>query len=360
MNKQKTKSRTPKSDHSFRIITFNLLSPSYATHECYPHSSPDHLDASFRFKKITDLLTKWIKANFIICLQEVSDEWNVELKKLFESLRYDYISNLYSGGIMGVAIAYPLAHFKLLDTDIYRCGENVENVMKYMSSPDQDILEIPKIESILTDLIAAGESTNIALTVLLKCMYFGKDTKKNLIVTTYHMPCKYTKKHFMASHIHSLKSRVNALQQLWSQQYHDEGSNNSVVITGDFNITPKSPEYKYLLGESDELELLNSNESFQFYNDLKKIYNKAQQDFQSSLQLSSVHFKHNKKEPLYTNVALQKDRKFIDCLDYIFVNNKVNIMSCLVGLTSMTQKVGSYPNAWCPSDHLPLSASLSI
>jgi mRNA deadenylase 3'-5' endonuclease subunit Ccr4 len=345
--------------HTFRIITFNLLTPVFATPEYYPFTPVRHLNSAYRLDRAKKLIEKWTKANFIICLQEVSISWDSELKKLFDTLRYTYISKLYAGGKLGIAIGFPMAHFVMVEYDIFRCGNTIRNVCE---SIDKIGLSktITNIDQIEAELKNASESDNTALTMRLKCLYMGQYTGHHLMVSTYHMPCRYTKKYIMATHIHSLKSRVAFLRSKWA----DNKCLDPFIIAGDFNITPKSSEYKYMIGDvytKDELTESNSqNESLQFYSDLCQIYESIGIDFANTLQTSSAHYKKNNLEPAYTNVALQKDRKFINTIDYILISPEIDVMSCLVGLVCLTNPIASYPNIWCSSDHLPLSASLTI
>ena len=351
-------------DYTFRIITFNLLSPAFATPSHYHYSPPEQLDAKYRLDRISKLLHKWTKANFIICLQEVSEQWNNELIKIFDECCYTYSYNIYADGKMGVAIAFPSAHYIKVESDVYRCGELIGKVCNSMNKTELRET-LPSIDEIESDLISASEKDNTSITLLLKCLYFGKNIGKFLIVSTYHMPCRYTKKHFMVAHIHSLKAHVAELQNKWSQVNPDKHSIiNSVVIAGDFNITPNSAEYKYMTGEpytEKELSECKSNSnSLQFYVDMCQIYKSVGFDFNNTIQTLSTYRAINNNEPPYTNVMLQKEHRFINTLDYILITPNIKIMSCIVGLSCLTTPIASYPNVWCPSDHLPLSASLIL
>jgi mRNA deadenylase 3'-5' endonuclease subunit Ccr4 len=351
-------------ERTFRIITFNLLSPVFSLPSRYHFSATEHLDPAYRLDKIMKLLGKWMKANFIICLQEVNNSWNNELKRMFRELRYSYTYAIYADGKMGVAIAFPITQFLRIDIDIYRCGESIGKICSSMNK-----IELSKrvhgIDHIEEQLINASEKDNLAITLLLKCRSFDTNFEKYLIVSTYHMPCSYTKKYFMVAHIHSLKSRIAELRSKWIHIHPQTPSLfDSIVIAGDFNITPNSPEYKYMTGEpytpKERFECTSQNTSLQFYDDMCKIYKSVGINFNDTIPTLSTHLSINNAEPKYTNVMLQKQQNFINTLDYILITPNIRIMSCLVGLTCMTNPIASYPNSWCPSDHLPLSASLVI
>ena len=64
-----------------------------------------------------------------------------------------------------------------------------------------------------------------------------------------------------------------------------------------------------------------------------------------------------KKEPKYTNYT----KGFKDCLDYIFINNKLNVISVLEEIPiSHYKKYDGFPNKDNPSDHIPLMAEIKF
>jgi 2',5'-phosphodiesterase len=56
---------------------------------------------------------------------------------------------------------------------------------------------------------------------------------------------------------------------------------------------------------------------------------------------------------------VREDPEFIDTLDYIFVSKEWNVDSVLQ-LPTRAEGKGPFPNEAEPSDHLQLSASLSL
>jgi endonuclease/exonuclease/phosphatase family metal-dependent hydrolase len=218
----------------------------------------------------------------------------------------------------------------------------------------------------MTEMEYASDSKNALLSVLLCAKRHGNQVGKNFIISTYHMPCRYKYKIFLCSHIHALKVHLDELTTLWNTYYHNVVS---TVFCGDFNITPKSPEYKYLVGieyskqEYPENGLCNSDNEHvtpYFINDLADAYQQVGQNLFAGMQFKSTHKTLHAKEPDYTNVSVKKDGTFVECLDYILINNHVDIRSCTVGLNVKDPIASSYPNGLCPSDHLPVSASLRI
>jgi mRNA deadenylase 3'-5' endonuclease subunit Ccr4 len=96
------------------------------------------------------------------------------------------------------------------------------------------------------------------------------------------------------------------------------------------------------------------------YEEIKDIINESGYEYDNMAKLKSSYYDFHKSEPNYTNVYKNKDIEFMDCIDYIFVGKEINVMSCLVGLLNKDPMRYQYPNAICPSDHIPLSSSLSI
>lgn len=176
------------------------------------------------------------------------------------------------------------------------------------------------------------------------------------------MPCKFTKKYLIAANIHAIKKELQSLKHTWESVFE---ASISVVMTGDYNITPKNAEYKLLTGESyTPNELLNGftehGESLDFYVTLSQIYRSINLDLTEGIKVNSAHKTIHKSEPVYTNVLIKVDSTFIDCIDYILVDDDAEIKSCTIGLIVDNPHITLYPNSLCPSDHLSLSASLFI
>lgn len=323
--------------HDIRVITFNILSQDCVTNEYFPFVQKHYLDFEFRLVRLKQLLSSWIKVNFIICLQELSEQWKNELVDFFATNRYSFEWTIYPENKMGVGIAYPSNHYQILQKDEFTCGDYVGRHFSQLFNiePAEDRKQI------IEELKNASKSKNVMLSLLLNCKYKGTDTGVNLIISTYHMPCKFLQKYFLISHIHAIKNRLSELKT--------QNKADSVVLTGDFNINPSKLEYLYLT---------NSFEGEYLLNNVKDVYSSVGLDLFSGVCMRSAYLSINLAEPKYTNVSMQKDSTFIDCLDYILVNDSVGVRSCTVGLT--TENYIPYPNGLCPSDHLPLSASLFI
>ena len=396
--------------HNIRVITFNLLSQKTINSVFFPHVSSNYSNFNYRVEKTKNLIESWIRVNFIICLQEVSEQWKTVLQPIFAENRYGFESHTYANGIMGIGIAYPHNHYDVLQKDEFICGDAVKPIYQAIQAKyderdltiNNNVLYIESekemnMKHIINELHTAMEYKNVLLTILLRCKFKGIDTGKKLLVATYHMPCRFRMKYFLISHINSFKIRLHELSEQWSgvanlgssnanlgSSNANLGSSNTnlelsddkkytkyeinelpVVLAGDFNISAKSPEYKFLAGVmySDTELMTNTSEhgeSIEFIRNAKKLYKIVGYDIDNGMRFKSVHRTIRGSEPLYTNVSLKLNSTFVECIDYILVNNLVDIRSCIVGLTVNDPGNTPYPNGLCPSDHLPLSASLCI
>ena len=348
--------------YGVRVITFNMLSPEIISKKFFPFVDHAYLDFNNRAQRMKELLMSWMNANFIICLQEVSLSWYNFLKYIFPTKNYGFQTITYNNEKMGLCIAYPKDQYDLLLKDEFIVGNYIKDV--YISLKNnycQDNIT-SNIKSMMSQLEEATTIQTPLLSVLLACKTNGKLVGKNLLVSTYHMPCKFTKKYLIAANIHTIKKEIRRLKYAWGDIF---GAPVSVVMTGDYNITPKNAEYKLLTGEDYTAnELLNGiteyGESLDFYVSLSQIYRSINLELTEGIKVNSAHKTCYNSEPVYTNVLMKVDSTFIDCIDYILVDDDAEIKSCTIGLTVENPQITLYPNELCPSDHLSLSASLFI
>lgn len=371
---QSKQSEKIEKNHDIRVITFNILSQSCISDTYFPYAKKHYLAFESRCKKIKKLLSSWMKVNFIICLQEVSIQWRNELNLFFKNNKYEFEAITYNNDQMGVAIAYPINHYDLLEKNEFRLGTDIKNIHYALSSPLKETND--DIEIVRQELAEAAELNNSSLTLLLSCKSYGKYINKNLIISTYHMPCRFKNNYLMISHIHVLKDKLKQLEDTWILKYNE--SSISLILTGDFNTIPNSAEYKLLIEHPDlrsnladrnfideketQAKLLQSNNhnELKTLNVMSNIYNELGINLLSGKKLKSVHHTLHNTEPKYTNVAIKKDIVFVNCIDYILIGENIDVRSCTVGLTVNNPETVPYPNGLCPSDHVPLSASLFI
>ena len=382
--------------HNFRIITFNLLSPKVLSEESilkfYPTIKKKYLDFNSRVEKTKKLLQSWMKVNFIICVQEMSTQWYNILTEYFRENNYGFHAEVYSGGKMGVGIGFPLNHFDIIAMNSFTCGPYITSicndikqlsfVLNTQQKPetfmdddyakpetfmDDDYAkpETSITAQMITELEYASDSTNVLLSVLLCPKYLGNIVGQNVVISTFHMPCRYKYKYYICSHIHAINMHLLELTMRWNALYNNTVS---IVLCGDFNITPKSPEYNLLVGltytandlAKPDISRDNKTESAHFIAILSSAYQAIRKNLFDGMRFRSTHRTLHSKEPNYTNVMIQNDRTFVECIDYILINNQVDIRSCTVGLSVYDPVSSPCPNGLCPSDHLPLSASLML
>ena len=325
--------------HDIRVITFNLLSADILTEESYakyfPTNKRKYMEFGYRLEKTKNLIKSWMKVNFIICFQEMSKRWREKLNIFFEGNNYKLVSEGYSGDRFGVGIAFPTNHYDLLHKNILECGSFIKPI--YQS-----------IKNMMEDLEYASDSKNIMISLHLCAKYYGKPVK-NLIISTYHMPCRFDNKYYLYSHIHALKVHLNDLSLLWNTKAN--------VFCGDFNIIPNTIEYKLLTSESlSDSEIKECTT----LNNMSQAYDYIDYGLFKGMNFRSAYKTLYDSEPLYTNVMVQSDSNFLNCIDYILINNQVEVRSAKVGLTIPQPLEAPSPNGLCPSDHCPLSASLFI
>jgi len=198
-----------------KVVTYNLLTPHYATPEVFPESK-GHLDPSKRFKDITAVLEEHMKDNAIICLQEVCIEWGALLKYFFMVRQYTFFATHYgspASGRIGVAIAVPIEHSHILCVNSIRVAETVG------PSEHAELVRVRPNRLLYVGLVYAG---------------------KPVLVGTYHMPCAYDDPALMT--IHATLATA-ALKDVATRE------NLPCVFAGDFNLLPTDPGYAALTAD---------------------------------------------------------------------------------------------------------------
>lgn len=321
-----------------RVITYNVLTQKYAQPSYYPTIRKDYLTEEYRWDRLDRLLRAWIRAGFIICLQEVSTAWDIKVSELFAQNSYMYCGYCYNDGIFGTSIAFNTKAFHLLDTQNISIGRYIGNLN--LRRPENSM--IPE-----EDIVEAITQNNLLISVLLKCKNNKHPTK--FIISTYHMPCRFLAPYVMYMHIIGIRHHLNHLTE-----YYSAHNINSIVLAGDMNVTPSSQLYQ-MFGNSGHRphDMMNELKEMDHFIEDNKLHEKL-------IHLESVFKKNKIPEPEYTNVSIQKNRTFIGTIDYILVTQPIICKSCVVGLTVPNPLVSGYPNGLSPSDHLPVSASLFI
>ncbi len=352
-------------NYDFRVITFNILSSFCATKEYYPFVKPHFLDLKSRSIRVKKLIESWTRVNFIICLQEVDEEWFKILEPILLDKNYGIHSVRYTDGMMGQLIGYPEKHFDKIFIDQFMPSLHVKDTCKKINekmnenkSFDSESKSFcPNNRIIMDQLLEGSKSPNTMISIGLSAKYYGKIVDKYIIISTYHMPCKFKDPFLMISHIHALKIRLEQIISKWNKF-------DSIVLAGDFNMLETSDEYLYMTNSNSENMMINLIDS---------LYKNAELDLRQTIHFKSAHSVCHSKEPEYTNCSVKTNKNFVGTLDYIFITDNIGVRSCTVGLIApilpddtmshlyyKKTKLPLYPNAVCPSDHLALSTSLFI
>ncbi len=329
------------------VVTYNLLSPAYVKPSYFPNIEKKYLDDEQRLEKTIKILKKWMENKAVICLQELCEQWRERFEKLFKQNNYNFHSVIYSNRKSGVGISYPI---ELFDTVMVK-SDSCFDKKKF-----DEIKEHSNNSQLLEELVNASSSENKFINVVAKI----KKTGQNILLSTYHMPCRPLQKYFLVSHIQGLKTLLFDISQTHKCEH--------VILAGDFNIKTKDPEYNFLVGlsfpndnnfESENIKDKTSDP--EFIKELRYVYNKAGQKLDPMLELQSSHLKLHKVEPVYTNVSTMNDGGlFIECLDYCLITKSVEVSKCIVEFSIDNPNTSSYPNDQCPSDHQPLITTLLL
>lgn len=345
--------RMSSSINDIRVTTYNVLSSNLCDPKYHTSCTKENLDQANRYVKVKAMLQKEVDSKAIICLQEVSTKWACSLHTFFAENKYQFITGLYGhkfNGYMGVAIAVPSDVYDLLTVDITKGSDTMKEIKqpkptsfqnfkkKYLTDPFTRLKSIFGYRNKPIDpWVESAWKKNDIVTVELK----KKSSDKSFFVGTYHMPCVFKVPPLMMIHC-----------ALYVQHLQRISNGAAYICTGDFNIKPDSEMYKMITtGTIDE----NNKEHYppacaKYENPLKlKI-----QPLRSAIKVALG------EEPAFTNWGQTQDSPpFIGTLDYIFLSDGWNVSST-APLPSLEATVGPLPNDVQPSDHLLISATLSV
>lgn len=283
-----------------KVVTFNILSSGLANSDWFKNTSPEYLESDYRFNLLCNILDYFVSKSYIICLQEVSEEWNIKLKLYFSTKSYNYIPKIRNAKL-GLATCVPSIYNVL---DMYSPFVN--------KSVDKCFNEIVNVD----DIIDAVQEEREVLIVEIDDHY------SNIFIANIHMPCKFTKPLFMEVYTLALMKTIN-----------DFVGDRPVILLGDFNSKYEFNEYGVLIngpskGINYELlkdELLKDN-SFKPFIDARI----------------------NKTSDI-TCIACQDLKNIGFSIDYIF-HRGVNIIDYKV----LSTNDESLPSIDFPSDHFPI------
>lgn len=351
------KNRRISAAHNF--YTYNVLSSHLAGANHFRYCDPEDLNADARMDKILSLLKNEVADESIIALQETSVYYANTLHKFFSDNDYYFVNRHYGAAFndyMGVGIAIPKSKYELLQTDSIRVGDKLimPRFKKYHWFLQYFISFWKMIVNFFTSILIyfklmkkphdhwwhAKQRWNILVSMLLK----DKKNGDTFWVSTYHMPCAFRNPDVML--IHS----ALALQHIQKLANDDTKDMIPYVLMGDFNFKPLDSMYElYMEGEIDEK-----------HPERPKMVPGLKFDL-SVIPVFSAYKEFFGEEPEYTNNArVQELPHFIECLDYIFLSRKWQVMDCLEAGGRKEDVDHPFPDKENPSDHVPLKAKLAL
>ena len=135
---------------------------------------------------------------------------------------------------MGVGIAFPNNHYRLVASDVYDAPESVRvrmekmigrlnniasNSSKAKAKYKYDKLDKKVVRAMHKIVESHGraehrEYHNSLLSVLLRPLIKGVDSGKELLISTYHMPCRFTEPYYMICQAHAMLARNSELLRI--------------------------------------------------------------------------------------------------------------------------------------------------
>lgn len=349
-----------------RVVSYNVLSSHLCEPTHYIKCDPADLDPDTRRQRVQQLLIPHMAKQAVVCLQEVSAQWQGELSPFFEAQGYTFVCGNYGNafnGYMGVALAWPTSRFTSEEVAITRVADTklwpkppkgqkaqLSNVRKAFRGAWASIRTIWRTpEKPPFDVWAETKRRhNFLVSANLRC----KTSGRRISVSTYHMPCLFgsdAKVQVMTNHA-SL-----AAQQ--AQRF--AGDKTPCVLAGDFNFKSHDAPYKLITQGNLNQEHPHMPPAAPHGDTWTPNLSRA---------WSSAYVQATGSEPSFTNLASNAwgGGTFCETLDYIFLSTGdgwstravrelpskevvVNVGGCV-----------SYPIATEPSDHTLIWADLDL
>lgn len=343
------------SSYDFGVVSYNLLSDGLCSAEVHLNARDDNrvVDPKRRFSLVLKKFDE-LSCDDIICMQEVSRNWECKLRQYFYEKDYTFIPSSYGNncnGYMGVAIAFNNKQYRMRSSNIQRVGDLVpklkestgwgtwtgvqmaraiQSACRYLSGSKLECLESYLEEPF--QKIAEKRFNTILTVELVRVEDHGES--EPFCVSTYHMPCIFRNQKVMVTH--ALLALRHALEI---------SDSRPLIFAGDFNSQPTDPVY--------DLYCKGWDHTFEKHPDLYDIFRCLPQ-LNPGTRVKSVYAECG-GEPEYTNRVITKHNPscFEGTLDYIFYHGDVNPI--IVDLV-VCPKDRYFPNLEEPSDHLMIGA----
>lgn len=354
------------------IVSYNVLSSSLAAPSHFPACNPADLDGQTRLSRLLAKLEEPVASRAIICLQEVSLPWAGPLHTFFASRHFHFVVASYGSyfsGFMGVAIAFPINAYDVLDIKVERLTDThtwparapkLTGVVKALV----DLRTRTKLvwEALFGSLNGKGmprrrRSSRARVTqvwndardrrnMMIFTRLRSKANGARLCVGTYHMPCAFYSPPQMQIHCALVVSR-----------FQNVCANDPGVLAGDFNIKPLDSSYKMIT--TGQLDPSHSD-----FPKKASIPDGSQPEKWMPMlrfPMKSAYSEVLGHEPDFTNYAQTEiGPPFIETLDYMFCSPDVDVVDVLRLPHRKAVLKGPYPTASEPSDHCLIGCTVRL
>lgn len=310
------------------VCTYNILSTKLVSPDWHPGVSIQYLATQRRWNLIREELSKKINDGYIICIQELSEEWLSKLLVHFNKYGYTFI---YDSGWLGVGIAFP-RKYTLEDMNLVCVGDEIKKSASYINKNTGIFINIYNwifnIKDTKDSWQLAIDKKNKYIKVTL-----SEEKSKPFDVYTYHMPCTFINPDLMLIQACGLLSYVER-----------DAETRPYILAGDFNSKPNEEVYDMIT--KGIVRTVNSNK----FSSLPRFH---------ITPLKSSYNEAKGREPKFTCSAQSRinNKLFRDTIDYIFYSDGFNVKS--------VDDIGKrllkpFPCETEGSDHIMISAVLEL
>jgi mRNA deadenylase 3'-5' endonuclease subunit Ccr4 len=172
-----------------------------------------------------------------------------------------------------------------------------------------------------------------------------KTSGRELLLINTHICCNHQNPDAQLAQVYALTRKLESDPAL---------SRLPIIISGDFNVMPDSPVYRFL----DEGRLAGSEPILNPKEEgVPRIFPDAGISC-GALGLQSAYKAGQGREPETTNVKPD----FTGCLDYIWFSRQLRVtaVSPLPSLAVLRSESGGLPSSTNPSDHVPIAAQFAF
>jgi mRNA deadenylase 3'-5' endonuclease subunit Ccr4 len=344
-----------------KIVSFNVLSSKLATPKVYHKTPEEYLDKDKRYQKLENLLKDKTHEDYIVCLQEVSQEWRAKLELFFYQNDYRMVARNYHtpfSDYMGIVTAFPNKKYTMK-----RCGMVMPctNIGEILDKPKKEPITwglwlsswiwTPKKEVSIYDYMK--RKSNVLLMVELgmkghsseasKLLRNEKNLKdlgplreRDFVVANYHAPCVFW------------NDKIQLYGCVLINRELEKFSQAPKVLCGDFNMLSDSPAYKYMIKSRSDDEFLHL------------LFDKNHRVTRSAF------LAHHGKEPDFTYKAqiccfkTHKPKEYSSTLDYMFLYDSNNWAWKVQNMFVIPEKDDYLPSKDHMSDHRMLDGTFEL